>query len=284
MRISSRYGLYRGTGRFPPSVGRSGDGIHLSQIPGMENGGSWSGLNYDRVIEHGADLAGIRLMDRFVGALAPVFRSSRLNVDFHYNPPGIRGEPRYLEGVARLTKLHGSIDWRYESEQVRRYGIPFGAPENHPDIPKDPVNSLIIYPNPAKDRETSGYPYAELFRDFSAAICRPNSVLVTYGYGFGDDHINRVLQDMLSIPSTHLVIISYDLAGKRIPGFCEKVGRDAQVSLLLGNHFGDIATLVKYYLPKPAIDLISWREAELLRKRTPPPEAIREPDGGEAEA
>ena len=44
----------------------------------------------------------------------------------------------------------------------------------------------MIYPNPAKDVETLAYPYAELFRDFAAAICRPNSVLVTFGYGFGD--------------------------------------------------------------------------------------------------
>ena len=68
----------------------------------------------------------------------------------------------------------------------------------------------MIYPNPAKDVETLNYPYAELFRDFAAAACRPNSSLVTYGYGFGDDHVNRVIKDMLTIPSTHLVIISWD--------------------------------------------------------------------------
>lgn len=56
--------------------------------------------NYDRLIEVGAELAGIHLMDRFVGTMIPIFRSSRLNLDIHYNPPGIRGEPRYLEGVA----------------------------------------------------------------------------------------------------------------------------------------------------------------------------------------
>ncbi len=67
--------------------------------------------NYDRYVEAGADVAGLRLIDRFVGTLAPVFRASRLDVDLHYNPPGIRGEPRYLEGVARFTKLHGSVDW-----------------------------------------------------------------------------------------------------------------------------------------------------------------------------
>ena len=58
--------------------------------------------NYDRFVEAGADAAGLRLIDRFVGTLAPVFRASRLDVDLHYNPPGIRGEPRYLEGVATI--------------------------------------------------------------------------------------------------------------------------------------------------------------------------------------
>lgn len=54
--------------------------------------------NYDRLIEHGADLAGLRIVDRFVGALSPIFRSSRVEVDLHYNPPGIRGEPRFHGG------------------------------------------------------------------------------------------------------------------------------------------------------------------------------------------
>jgi len=83
--------------------------------------------NYDRYIEAGADAAGLRLIDRFVGTLAPVFRASRLDVDLHYNPPGIRGEPRYLEGVARFTKLHGSVDWVDSDRTIRRIGLPFGA-------------------------------------------------------------------------------------------------------------------------------------------------------------
>ncbi|RJQ50261.1 MAG: hypothetical protein C4530_22000 [Desulfobacteraceae bacterium] len=69
--------------------------------------------NYDRLIEYGCDLTGLHVLDRFVGALSPVFRASRLNIDIHYNPPGIRGEPRYLEGVVRLCKIHGSLDWRW---------------------------------------------------------------------------------------------------------------------------------------------------------------------------
>ena len=61
--------------------------------------------NYDRIVEYGSELAGIRLIDRFVGTVNSVFRSSRVNVDMHYNPPGIRGEPRYLEGVVHFSKL-----------------------------------------------------------------------------------------------------------------------------------------------------------------------------------
>lgn len=80
--------------------------------------------NYDRFIEAGAEFAGLRLLDRFVGNLFPIFRSSRLNIDMHYNPPGIRGEPRYLEGVAYFTKLHGSVDWINVGRDIRRIGLP----------------------------------------------------------------------------------------------------------------------------------------------------------------
>ncbi len=243
--------------------------------------------NYDRLIEHGCDLTGLRIIDRFVGALNPVFRSLRVEVDVHYNPPGIRGEPRFMEGVVRFTKLHGSLDWHFNKEgrQIHRKGIPFGAPSDHTDMPKEPIDTVMIYPNPAKDLETTQYPYAELFRDFAASVCRPNAVVVTYGYGFGDDHINRVLLDMLTIPSTHLVIIAYEV-DPRVTGFCEKT-RDAQVSLLIGPHFADLATLVENYLPKPALDYITGRMTELLKHRPmdtnpdDPTAAVAVPVGGD---
>jgi hypothetical protein len=228
--------------------------------------------NYDRLIEAGAELAGLHLLDRFLGNLMPVFRSSRLDLDMHYNPQGIRGEPRYLEGVARFTKLHGSIDWVQADKDIRRVGLPFGAESVEPYL-KSPAlknataHQLMIYPNSAKDRETAVYPYVELFRDFAAATCRPNSTLVCYGYSFGDEHINRIIEDMLTIPSTHLVIISYDDPLKRIIKTYEKIGRPSQISLLIGNNVGDLKALTDHYLPKSAIDKATFRMSELLKQR-----------------
>lgn len=230
--------------------------------------------NYDRLIEEGADIAGLHLIDRFVGSLNPIFRSSRLDIDMHYNPPGIRGEPRYLEGVAKYTKLHGSIDWvETDSKSIRKIGMPFGAETLKPfleaaNIPEN-YQKVLIYPNSSKDRETAEYPYVELFRDFAAALCRPNSTLVLYGYSFGDDHINRIISDMLTIPSTHLVIIAYDDKEGRIMKFYNACGHSDQISLFIGEDIANIKSLTSLYLPKSAIDKTSIKMAELIKARIP---------------
>jgi len=228
--------------------------------------------NYDRLIEAGAELAGLHLLDRFLGTLTPIFRSSRLDLDMHYNPPGIRGEPRYLEGVARFTKLHGSVDWLQLDADIRRIGMPFGADDfapylKAPGLDGATAHKLMIYPNAAKDRETADYPYVELFRDFAAGVCRPNSTLVTYGYSFGDEHINRVIRDMLTIPSTHLVVISYSDPLGRIMQTYEQMGRPSQISLLIGPDLAELTTLTENYMPKAAIDKTTFRMGELLNQR-----------------
>jgi hypothetical protein len=220
--------------------------------------------NYDRVIEWGAELAGLRLVDRFVGSLEPVFRSSRLEVDYHYSPPGTVRDPRHLDGVLRLTKLHGSLDWRWDTatRRVLRTALPFGASS------ATSATDLLIFPNAAKDVETTFHPYADLFRDYSAALCRPHTAIVTYGYGFGDDHVNRVIKDMLTIPSTHLLVISFDDPGQRIARFAEDHRRLGQVSLLIGPTLASLPALVGKWLPWPSAEFLLQRRAQIFRDRS----------------
>jgi len=244
--------------------------------------------NYDRLIEAGAELAGLHLLDRFLGTLMPIFRSSRLDLDMHYNPPGIRGEPRYLEGVARFVKLHGSVDWVQTGKDIRRIGLPFGADAvepylQAPGLSGATAHKLMIYPNSAKDRETADYPYVELFRDLAAAVCRPNSTLVTYGYSFGDEHINRVIRDMLTIPSTHLVVIAYDDPLGRVMQSYDQIGRPSQITLLIGPALADLTALTENYLPKAAIDKTTFRMSELLKQRFATKQSVPKSKGQDTE-
>ena len=219
--------------------------------------------NYDRVLEWGAELAGLRIIDRFVGSLQPIFRSSRLELDYHYSPPGSVRDPRYLDGVLRLTKLHGSLDWRSDRSKRRvvRVALPFG------EQPDSDARELLIYPQASKDIETNFYPYGDLFRDFSAALCRPHSALVTYGYSFGDDHINRIIKDMLTIPSTHLLVISYDDASERIKRFASDHRRLGQISVLIGPGMANLRNLVEKWLPRPLGEFLLQKRAEICRER-----------------
>lgn len=244
--------------------------------------------NYDRLIEAGAELAGLHLLDRFLGTLTPIFRSSRLDLDMHYNPPGIRGEPRYLEGVAHFVKLHGSVDWVQTDKDIRRIGLPFGADAvepylQAPGLSGATAHKLMIFPNAAKDRETADYPYVELFRDLAAAACRPNSTLVTYGYSFGDEHINRVIRDMLTIPSTHLVVIAYDDPLGRVMQTYDQINRPSQLSLLIGPALADLTALTENYLPKAAIDKTTFRMSELLKQRFATKQSTPKPKGQDTE-
>ena len=72
---------------------------------------------------------------------------------------------------------------------------------------------------------------------------------------------------MLTLPSSHLVIIAHGDPLGRIMRIYDKLGRNAQVTLLIGNHLGDLQKLVDHYLPKSAIDRTTFRMAELQRTR-----------------
>ncbi len=72
---------------------------------------------------------------------------------------------------------------------------------------------------------------------------------------------------MLTIPSTHLVIIAYEDNENRIINFYNDCGHSDQISLLIGKDIADIKKLTGLYLPKSAIDKNSIKMAELLKQR-----------------
>ena len=98
--------------------------------------------------------------------------------------------------------MHGSINWRRRTIAGLDVHISHTTPEDAE------YGDVMIYPSPLKVTEMNGYPYAEMFRHFSAHIHQPQSALLAIGYSFQDDHINRLIYQSLSSPSFVLIIVT----------------------------------------------------------------------------
>ena len=95
-----------------------------------------------------------------------------------------------------LYKIHGSINWVVENNEVFEKPVDSCVEER-----------VLIYPTPQKDRSTLMTPYSDLMRNMQQELVKNNSVLVTLGYSFSDDHINRIILNSLSNPSFKLIVL-----------------------------------------------------------------------------
>jgi len=162
--------------------------------------------NYDVIFERAMDEMGLIYVDGFVGGLRKFFQPQAFNYDYYYPASTTEGKVTRLEHVLHFYKLHGSLSW-IESKASSTTNV-CGIEKT--EAVKDGVDNVLIYPTPMKEHETIGFPYSELVRRFASVIQQPQSVLITYGYGFGDAHINRAIYEALNIPSFQLVIVSYN--------------------------------------------------------------------------
>lgn len=134
--------------------------------------------NYDLCIEKAAAQSGILLIDGFGHESPPLFDGSNFDVDFVRRRPEARS-PEYLAGIAHLIKLHGSVDWEVEGNQIVRR-------EN----PKQPV---IIYPRSDKFELSYKQPFLEAMSQLQTALRQPHLGLLIAGFSFSDAHLSEML-------------------------------------------------------------------------------------------
>src|SRR4029077_12494467 len=53
-------------------------------------------------------------------------------------------------------------------------------------------------------------PFAHLFRSFQIRLSAPQTFLLVLGYGFGDDHLNRIIESALMNPSLVMLVVEPD--------------------------------------------------------------------------
>ena len=143
--------------------------------------------NYDFLFELGLEYKEIPYYDGFCGSLRPFFNADSVE------------ELSFLAKQTKLWKIHGSLGWHFDedSQKILR---------NHPDD-----YDILIYPSTLKYKDSKKQPYESLLDRLGNFLKQDDSILITCGYSWGDEHINsRITSALKTNTTSHVIGLIYD--------------------------------------------------------------------------
>lgn len=152
--------------------------------------------NYDMMNEIAMEYQKIHYYSGFEGIVNRKFNLAYYNYDFvdsfQVNHSSIKVTPNHMN----LFKLHGSLSWGMKNGTL---------------IEKNPYEQEflpeIIYPSVDKFKNTNLIiSYSSLMREFSNRLCQEKTTLFVSGMSMGDEHINKIIENALTINTFHMVI------------------------------------------------------------------------------
>jgi hypothetical protein len=173
-------------------------------------------MNYDTLIEQGLELLGIQYFDGFTGKADARFDPSVYGLDIYYPGEIAEGRVRRFDKFVHLYKLHGSIHWQIRSGELRARHPDLGKFQGYGDkapsekaafLEEQELPSVGILPTVNKFIQTLGMPFAHLFRSFQIRLGVPQTFFLVMGYGFGDEHVNRIIETALMNPSLVMLVV-----------------------------------------------------------------------------
>ncbi|WP_366655329.1 SIR2 family protein [Fodinicurvata sp. EGI_FJ10296] len=224
--------------------------------------------NYDLFNETAMDRLGLPYANGFSGVVERRFNPSTFRYALAEQLDLTSRKWSAVDGFVYLCKLHGSVSWTEDD-----HGL---FPIREAAVTQDP-GKVMIYPTPAKQNSALGSPYADLFREFQSRIVREQSVLFTMGYGFGDEHINNIIYQGLTIPTFRLVIFADPMAQGEIAKLREL--DDPRIWIIGGDgpeedrkaHYFD--TIVEEFLPQRPSERIDDAVKRVMDAMSPRREA-----------
>jgi hypothetical protein len=154
--------------------------------------------NYDLFNERAMDRSGIPYSNGFSGTVERRFNPATYRLALAEQLDITSRRWAAVDGFVHFCKLHGSINWTEVN------GGLYPIRESH--TPLDPSKDrVMIYPTPSKQTASFGSPYSDMFREFQRQVVQDQSVLVTLGFSFGDEHVNNIIFQGLTLPSFRLV-------------------------------------------------------------------------------
>jgi hypothetical protein len=222
--------------------------------------------NYDHFNEMAMDRLGVPYANGFSGVVERRFNPASFRYALAEQLDVASRKWTAVDAFVYLAKLHGSVTWTEDD-----HGL-FPLKEIWP--PAD-AGRMMIYPTPAKQNSSLGSPYADLFREFQSRIVREQSVLITAGFAFGDEHINNIIYQALTIPTFRLIIF----ASPDMPGEIAKLRalRDPRIWIIGGDgpesgsqaHYFD--QIVEHFMPQRPSDRIDDAVRKVLSDLAPVP-------------
>jgi len=215
--------------------------------------------NYDLFNETAMDRLGLPNCNGFSGTVERRFNPAVFRYSLAEQLDLANRKWTAVDGFVYLCKLHGSINW-IEDEHGLSHIRETQAPGEH--------DRIMIFPTPTKQSASLGSPYSDLFREFQSRVVREQSVLFVIGYSFGDEHVNNIIFQALTIPTFKLIIFaSPDASGEiaKLKALC-----DPRVWLIGGDgpdakrsaHFFD--TFVEQFMPQLPNDRIDTAVSKVL--------------------
>ncbi|RUV18890.1 SIR2 family protein [Mesorhizobium sp. M7A.F.Ca.MR.245.00.0.0] len=221
--------------------------------------------NYDVFNETAMDRLGIPYANGFSGIIERRFNPATFRYALAEQLDVGSRKWTAVDAFVYLCKLHGSVTWTEDDHGL--FPIREAWPQHDP-------KRMLIYPTPAKQNASLASPYADLFREFQSRVVREQSVLITAGYAFGDEHINNIIYQALTIPTFRLVIFASPdtegdiakLRGLRDPRIWI-IGGDGPVDGSRAHYFD---TIVEHFMPQRPSDRIDEAVRKAILEMAPP--------------
>lgn len=151
--------------------------------------------NYDLCFEYAAGKQGLIVLDGFSFTLPRHYDPRFFNYDIVRRPRSGEDLGSYLEGVFKLYKLHGSVNWARSGSAI--------------EVKEKPSSeeACLIYPAKNKYQQSYLQPHLELIAQYLASLREPNTCVIVTGYGFNDDHLSEpILSAVKSNPHLRLIL------------------------------------------------------------------------------
>lgn len=177
-------------------------------------------LNYDTLFEQALEELGIQYFDGFSGKTTARFDPAVYGLDIYYPGDVAEGRVRRFDKFLQYYKLHGSLHWYLDEDRTYRaqhrdlaFAKEYRCADSATKATKlqsqeyRKIRSFGILPTSQKFTQTLDMPYAHLFRLFHARLNQPQTFLMVLGYGFGDDHVTRIIETALMNPSLVMLVV-----------------------------------------------------------------------------